>query len=101
MAGLLSGVCFFLPLNLIWIVLGGVLAVYLYNRRRPPYMQISAGTGAKLGAVTGVIGYALFAIIAVLGFTFASERIWAELEKQMHAQAGPTPEASVQQLFWV
>src|SRR4051812_6851768 len=98
-AGVMSGFCFFLPLNLLWIVGGGLLAVWLYNRRRPPYMQISSGTGAKLGAVTGVVGYVLFAIVAILGFVFASERLWAELPTAMRERAGPNPEANVQQLF--
>ena len=98
-AGILSGFCFFLPLNLLWVVLGGVLAVFLYNRRRPPYLQISAGTGAKLGAVTGVVGYALFAIFAVIGFVFANEKLWAELDLALRQKAGPNPDVSVQQLF--
>lgn len=98
-AGIVSGICFFLPLNLIWVVLGGVLAVYLYNRRRPPYMQISAGTGAKLGAVTGVIGYVLFALVMVLIFAFASDKLWSELDQALRQKAGPNPDASVQQLF--
>ena len=98
-AGILSGFCFFLPLNLLWVVLGGALAVYLYNRRRPPYMQINAGTGARLGAVTGVVGYALFAIVSLIGFVFASDKIWSTLEEAMHQKAGPHPDANVQQLF--
>jgi len=98
-AGILSGFCFFLPLNLLWIVLGGALAVYLYNKRRPPYMQVSAGTGAKLGAVTGVVGYGLFAIVTLIGFVVASDKIWAELETAMHQKAGPNPDVNVQQVF--
>lgn len=98
-AGIVSGLCFFLPLNLLWVVLGGALAVYLYNRRRPPYMQVSTGTGAKLGAVTGVVGYAIFAVVTLLGFVFASDKIWAELETAMHQKAGPNPDANVQQVF--
>ena len=98
-AGVLSGFCFFLPLNLVWVVGGGALAVWLYNRRRPAYMQVSSGTGAKLGAVAGVVGYALFAIVALLGFVFASDRIWSELIAQMKERAGPNPEANVQQMF--
>jgi hypothetical protein len=99
LAGILSGIGFFLPLGLIWVVVGGGLAVWLYNRRRPPYTQITSGTGAKLGAVTGVVGYLLFAIVAVLGLTFASERIWSELTIAMKERVGPNPDASVQQMF--
>jgi hypothetical protein len=98
-AGLLSGFCFFLPLNIAWVVGGGALAVWIYHRRRPTYMQVSSGTGAKLGAVTGVIGYALFAVVAVLGFIFASDKIWSELITQMKARAGANPDANLRQMF--
>jgi hypothetical protein len=98
-AGILSGFCFFLPLNIVWVIGGGALAVWLYNRRRPPYMQVAPGTGAKLGAVAGVVGYALFAIVAVLGFVFASDKIWSQLTTAMHERAGPNPDANVQQMF--
>jgi hypothetical protein len=98
-AGLISGFCFFLPLNVLWVIGGGALAVWLYNRRRPPYMQVATGTGAKLGAVTGAVGYALFAIIAALGFVFASDKIWSQLTIAMKERAGPNPDANVQQMF--
>lgn len=98
-AGILSGICFFLPLNIVWVVGGGVLAVWIYSRRKPGYMQIASGTGAKLGAVTGLIGYALFALVVGIGFAFASDKIWAQLALAMKERAGATPEASVQQVL--
>jgi hypothetical protein len=98
-AGVIGGFCFFLPLNFVWIVASGALAVYLYSRRRPPYMQISSGTGAKLGAVSGVVGYLLFAIVAVLGLSFAGDRVWSELTNEMQRQAGANPNANLQQMF--
>ena len=98
-AGILSAIFCFLPLNMLWLLPGGALAVWLYNRRRPPYMRVTPATGAKLGAVTGVVGYAIFAIIAVLGFVFASDQIWSQLTIAMHERAGPNPDANVQQVF--
>ena len=101
-AGILMCCAFFLPIgaiNVIWIVLGGALSVYLYHRRRPPYMQISTGTGAKLGAVTGLLAYALSAILSVIGFIFDSDKLWAQLDQQLRQQAGPSPDAKVQQAF--
>jgi hypothetical protein len=99
--GLLGGAAFFLPLNLFWIVIGGAVAVWLYNRRRPPYMQVSSGTGAKLGAVSGVVGYLLFAIEAMLYLAIESEKVWAELSAQLKIKAGANPEANVQQMLEV
>jgi hypothetical protein len=98
-AGVLSGFCFFLPLNVAWVFAGGALAVWIYNRRRPSYMQISSGTGAKLGAVAGVIGYALFAIVAVLAFVFAGDKVWSEFIRQLKERASSTPDANLQQMF--
>jgi hypothetical protein len=101
-AGILMCCAFFLPIgtiNVIWIVLGGGLSVYLYNRRRPPYMQISTGTGAKLGAMTGLLGYALTAILTVIGFVIDGDKLWAQLDQQLRHQAGPSPDANMQQVF--
>jgi len=99
--GLLGGIGFFLPFSLIWIVLGGLVAVWLYNRRRPPYMQVSSGTGAKLGAVASVVGYTLFAVVAVVGLTFYSDKLWSEFTVELRKKVGPNPEANVQQMFEV
>jgi hypothetical protein len=98
-AGILSGAFCLLPMHMLWLLPGGALAVWLYNSRRPPYMQVATGTGAKLGAVTGVLGYLVVAIPVILGFVFAGDKVWSELTTAMKQQAGANPEANVQQVF--
>lgn len=43
----------------------GALAVLLY-RRRYPSASLTPGTGARLGALSGILGSAMFAIFAAL-----------------------------------
>jgi hypothetical protein len=62
-------------------------------------MHLTPATGAKLGAVAGVVGYILVAIPVIFGFIFASDKIWSELATAMKQQAGPNPDANVQQVF--
>lgn len=62
-AGLVMGLATFFLATLfpIWIVGGGWLAVTLY-RRRTFASEVVAVTGAKLGALAGLLGFAFFAI---------------------------------------
>ena len=62
-------------------------------------MRVTTSTGAKLGAVAGVVAYLIFAIIAVLGFAFASDKIWATLTDLFRQQAGANPDANMRQLL--
>lgn len=65
-AGVLVSIASFFPLSyLLWVLLGGVLAVVLYRRRRPQD-QFGAATGAVLGALTGLIGFSIFALGSTL-----------------------------------
>jgi hypothetical protein len=98
-AGILSGAFCLLPLHMLWLLPGGALAVWLYNRRRPAYTRLTAGTGAKLGVVTGLVGYLIVAIPVTLGFVFAGDKVWPELTQAMKQQAGANPDANVQQVF--
>lgn len=63
-AGLITAVLSVLPLISLgffaWMILGGILAVTFYRRRRP-FPELTAGMGARLGATAGLIGFALFA----------------------------------------
>lgn len=52
-----------------WILLGGVLGVYLYRREFPPGYELSSGDGAVVGLLSGIFG-ALF-------FTFLTYFFWA------------------------
>jgi hypothetical protein len=49
----------------LWMMLGGGISVALYSRRKIA-AQISAGMGARLGAVTGLFGFVMYALGAAL-----------------------------------
>ena len=50
---------------------GGFLSVFLYRRRRP-LTHLTAGMGARLGALTGGIGFGVLAAILALWTAFRS-----------------------------
>jgi len=61
-AGLLLAVAFLVPYSIFffWLLIGGGLAVAFYRRGNP--QPLSTGAGARIGAVSGLLGYILFAI---------------------------------------
>jgi len=63
LAGLIAAVLMFIPLGAfgLGMIAAGVLAVLFYRRRNPP-ASLTAGMGARLGAVSGMLGFAIFAI---------------------------------------
>lgn len=67
-AGLLIGFTSLLPLGFVWIAGGGALAVTLYLRKFPERPRLARSMGAKIGAVSGVIGYAVFSVVAGIQF---------------------------------
>ena len=70
-AALLGGVFSALVMNFLGGLLGlgfiggGVVAVYAY-RRRVPGAVLSLGSGAKLGAVSGLLGFVVFGVLLSL-----------------------------------
>jgi len=71
------------------MVAAGVLAVLLY-RRRVPESNLTPGAGAKLGAVSGALGFAMFALftaVEILVFHSGSEINAAMLQAVNQAAA--------------
>jgi len=98
-AALVSTVGSIVPLGLLWVIGCGALAVLLYKRRRPGYMRIGTSTGAKLGAVTGVFGCPLAILVEVAKIKLSNIDFWGQLTQALKQQAGPNPDANVQQMF--
>ncbi len=65
-AGALLAICWMSPWATfcLWTMAGGALAGALYQRRRP--VAVTTGMGARLGAVTGLLGFVLFALVVSL-----------------------------------
>jgi len=66
-AGVVSALLMLLPFGVLGVgpVVGGGLAVVLYQRR-VPFASITRGLGMRVGALAGAIGFGIFAIMAIL-----------------------------------
>jgi hypothetical protein len=88
-AGVAIGLVAHLPLlNIIncflclWVWLGGILAVFLYRGFQHGECRLTAGQGAALGALAGLIG--AFLGVVVNGITYAiSQPIFLELARML------------------
>jgi hypothetical protein len=67
LAGLIAAGLMFIPLGAfgLGMMSAGVLAVLFY-RRRSPGSTLSPGIGARLGLVSGVLGFAIFAVFTAV-----------------------------------
>lgn len=67
LAGLIAAVLMFVPLGAfgLGMIASGVLAVLFYRRRRLG-MGLTPAAGAKLGALSGIFGFAIFAFFTAL-----------------------------------
>lgn len=83
-------------LVLVVLPIGGWLAVYLYARGRFP---ITAGIGARLGAVTGCIGFAISLAFMGLKVLFNRGQFLAEMKKGIQAAAAQNPDPQAQQIM--
>jgi hypothetical protein len=91
-AGVIIGVLGNLPvLNLIncflciWVWVGGILSVYMYQRFQKGEATISAGQGAGLGAVAGLFGAVIGVVVYALT-SFISMPLFASLARAFDVQ---------------
>jgi hypothetical protein len=82
------------------MIFGGMLCVILY-RRRVRRNTLTSGMGARLGALSGILGFALFSIftaVQVLLF-HAGDQIRANLLESIKEAADKTPDPQMQPIF--
>lgn len=102
LAGLIAAVLMFIPLGAfgLGMIAAGVLAVLFY-RRRDPGENLSPGAGARLGAVSGVIGFAIFSVftaVEVLIFHSGGE-LRAALIEAVEQSAARASDPQAQQIL--
>ena len=94
----------FLPANgigfLAWMLLGGFVAVRLYAAT--PGARLNPGAGAKLGAVTGLAGFATWTALFLAGVATHAPELRDNVRKSMQEWVSqyPSPQAS-QVVDWV
>lgn len=103
--GVAAGVASVIPVISIgcclWMLGGGALAVSFYRRRRP-FSEVTAGMGARLGAVAGVLGFFIFASLTAMRLfvevvlLHLGPRIREEMRQIMEQSAARNPDPQVQ-----
>jgi hypothetical protein len=101
-AGITMGILSLVPVVslgcCLWMVLGGIFAVHLYQRRAPG--PVTAGMGARLGALSGLFGFVVYA----LGFTGQiflfghGANIREQMVKALQDAAARNPDPNAQQV---
>ena len=102
LAGLIAAVLMFIPLGAfgLGMIAAGVLAVLFY-RRRSPVANLSPGMGARLGAVSGMLGFGIFAVftsVEVLVF-HSGGQLRAALLEAVQQSAARTSDPQAQQVL--
>ena len=84
----------------IGMIAAGVLAVLLY-RRRNPALHLTPGVGARLGAVSGVLGFGMFAILTAVEMLVlrSGGQIRQALLQTIEQSASRSNDPQVQQMF--
>ena len=86
----------------LWIGLAGAGSVFFYARRKPN-AWIDSGVGARLGAVAGVLAYAIVSIFMAAGIALADRSGKSEYRneflRQFHDQAARNPDPHAMEIY--
>ncbi len=100
-AGVLIMLALVVPLAIffLWMLAGGALAVALYRRRNPG--PISPGAGARIGAISGLFGYIIFALTysIMLLVTRGGGTLRDELMRRIQEVASRNPDPQAQEMM--
>ncbi|HLX74429.1 MAG TPA: hypothetical protein VKR26_06810 [Terriglobales bacterium] len=84
---------------LAWMLGGGMLAVVIY-RRRQHLGALTAGMGARLGAMAGLMGFVIFGLLSLVQLLAmrSSGQLRATLEQALKASAARSGNPEAQQM---
>ena len=100
-AGLVGALLSLLPFGfLLAFPLAGFLSVLFY-RRRTWGVELSPSAGLRLGLRTGLLGFAMFAVLASLNFLVSPARVDVRqtMIDAVHRQQARTPDPQARQLL--
>lgn len=99
LSGLISAVLSGIPiLNLgccLWLLGGGSLAVWLYQRRIPGAV-VTPGMGMRIGALSGVFGFVVTTVLWVVMFAKNSQKFRTIFAEQMEKSLAQNPDPRTQ-----
>jgi len=106
MAGFFLAIAWVVPVAgfLLWLVSGGVLGIAMY-RRRSPQAALAPGLGARIGALTGVFGFGVFAVLFGLellltrGSGHFRQMLQQVIEQAASRNADPRAQQAIQQMM--
>ncbi len=83
----------------VWMLGGGMLAVVIY-RRRQPFPGLTTGTGARLGARAGLMGFVIFGLLSLVQVVSlrGSGQLRAALEQALKTSAARSGNPEAQQM---
>ena len=98
-AAILSAVPFVSVGCCLWMLGAGAISVRLYQRRVPE-ASVTPGMGMKLGALTGMIAFAVNAAVTVVSFVAlrSTGEFRKALDEQMQKQMASNPDPKVQEM---
>jgi zinc-ribbon domain len=99
LAGVLLALAWVVPFLgfLLWLLAGGTLGVVIY-RRRVPGAALTPRLGARIGAVTGLFGFGVFAVVLALELlaTRGGGRLRQMLQQVIQETAARNPDPRAQ-----
>ena len=101
LGGVIAAAFMIFPLGIfgLGMIAAGALSTFFYNQRNPT-SNLSAFIGIKLGALSGVIGFAIFTIFTtVVTLVSGSERLHAMLLDAINQSAARTNDPEVLRSF--
>jgi hypothetical protein len=102
LAGVLLGIAWLIPpaMYLFWMLACGAFGVALYHRRNPQ-TELTRGAGARIGAVAGVIAFAIFAVMTSLQLllTRSSGTMRTLLLEAIEKSGGANPDPRSQEIL--
>jgi hypothetical protein len=84
-------------LILLALPLGGWFAVFLYSRRAE-HLPLNAGLGARIGAVTGLTAFGLYALVTAIVLVFQRAQFLGAIKKAMADAVAQNPNPQTQQI---
>jgi hypothetical protein len=97
-AALLSSLPFLALGSVVWLLAAGAISVSMYQRRVPSAV-LRPGMGMRIGALAGVFGFAITAIMSTVLFATQGDQLRKLMEEQLRASMAKAPDPRSQEIM--